>query len=77
LTFQEYEGVKPPLVGFAVKLTGDPAQIVAGRAVNVMLTGSKGLTTMVIALLVAGLFEMQDAIEEVSTQLTISPLIGG
>jgi hypothetical protein len=76
LTFQEYDGVKPPLAGCAVKLTGDPAQIVAGRAVNVMLTGSKGLTTMVIALLVAGLFEMQVGMEEVRTQLTISPLTG-
>jgi hypothetical protein len=77
LTFQEYDGVKPPLAGCAVKLTGDPAQIVAGRAVNVMLTGSKVLTTMVMALEVAGLFEMQVAMEEVRTQLTISPLAGG
>jgi hypothetical protein len=76
LTFQEYEGVDPPFVGCAVKLTGDPAQIIAGRAVKVMLTGSNGLTTMVIALLVAGLFEMQVAMEEVRTQLTISPLMG-
>jgi hypothetical protein len=36
------------------------------------LTGIKGLTVMVIVLLVAGLFVTQLIREEVSTQLTIS-----
>jgi len=64
------------LVGWAVKVTDDPAQIVAGADVNVILTGRFGLTTITIEFEVAGLFEMQTVKEEVRMHLTTSPFTG-
>ena len=40
------------------------------------LTGSKGLTVMVMAFEVAGLFEIQEDIDEVKIQVTMSLLAG-
>ena len=42
----------------------------------VILTGSKGFTTIVIELEVVGLLEMQAVIEDVSTQVTTSLFTG-
>jgi hypothetical protein len=59
-------------VGWAVKVTEDPWQIMAGTEVRVMLTGRSGFTVIVIAFDVAGLFEVQTVFDEVSTQVTTS-----
>ena len=61
----------PPFTGVAVSVTGVPAQ--TGLAVTeiVMLTGSSGLTVMVIWFDGAGLFIAQVALD-VSTQDTTS-----
>jgi hypothetical protein len=64
------------LTGVAVKVTEPPWQKGFEDATMEILTGWFGTTIMVIALEVAGLFEMHVAIEEVRTQVTISPLIG-
>jgi hypothetical protein len=56
----------------AVKVTWVPWQTGLAEAVMETLTTFKGLTVMVIVLLVAGLFVTQLTREEVSTQLTAS-----
>jgi hypothetical protein len=63
-------------VGVAVKVTEFPAQTGFWDGATRTLTGRFGLTIIVIPLEVAGLFEMQAVIEEVSTQVTISPFTG-
>jgi hypothetical protein len=65
----------PPLVGVAVKITEVPAQIAPeGEAVILTLTGTDGLTAIVIAFEVAGLPDAQIA-EEVITTVTTSVLV--
>ena len=44
LTFHWYDGVNPPPLGFALKVTEPPAQKGFCEAVIVMLTGTSGLT---------------------------------
>ena len=66
----------PPFVGVAVKVTEAPAQTGFWDGETFTLTGSKGLTVMVMAFEVAGLFEMQVVIDEVKTQVIISLLTG-
>jgi hypothetical protein len=66
----------PPLEGVAVKVTEFPAQTGFCEGVTFTLTGSNGLTVMVMAFEVAGLFEMQTNSEEVRTQVTISLFVG-
>ena len=63
-------------MGWAVKVTGDPAQIVDGVEVRVMLTGRLGLTVIVMTLEVSGLFIMHPVIEEVRIHLTTSLFSG-
>jgi hypothetical protein len=76
LTFHWYAGEAPPLEGVAVKVTVDPAHTGFCEGVTFTLTGSNGLTVMVMAFEVAGLFEMQTNSEEVRTQVTISLFVG-
>ena len=59
-----------------MKVTDDPAQIVAGAEVNVTLTGKFGFTTITMEFDVAGLFEMQTVFEEVIVQVTTSAFAG-
>jgi hypothetical protein len=47
-TFHWYDGVVPPLVGVAVKVTLVPAQIVVAEAEMLTLTGKFGLMVTVI-----------------------------
>lgn len=69
-----YEGVVPPLVGVAVKVTLVPEQIaVPGDALTVTLGVTFGDTDIVAAFEVAGLPETQGKLE-VITQVTISLL---
>ena len=74
-TFHWYEGVVPPLVGVAVKVTEVPAHTGLAEAAIEMLTGRLGLTVMVTILEVAGL-PVGHAAFEVRTQVTASPLAG-
>ena len=61
----------PPWVGVAVKVTEVPAQIApAGTAAMLTLTGSIGLTVMVIPAEVAGLPLVQMAFDVNSTVIT-------
>jgi hypothetical protein len=76
LTFHWYAGEAPPLEGVAVKVTVDPAHTGFCEGVTFTLTGSNGLTVMVMAFEVAGLFEIQLDIEEVIIQVTMSLLAG-
>ena len=62
----------PPFVGVAVKLTLVPEQIVVADAVILTLAATLGLTTIVIALEVAGLPVTQLAFD-VITQVTVFP----
>ena len=62
-------------MGWAVKVIGDPEQIVAGVDVNVILTGSSGFTIIRIWLLVAGLLVVHVS-DDVSMHDTKSPFIG-
>lgn len=52
-TFHWYDGLVPPFVGFAVKVTFAPAHIVVALAAIVTLGVNNGLTVMVIVLLFA------------------------
>ena len=63
------------MFGVAVKVTEVPAQTGFADAAMVTLTGSFGLTVMVIVFEVAGLPVAQVALE-VSTQVITSPLTG-
>ena len=77
LTFHRYTGFEPPLTTLAVKQTLVPWQTTTeGFAVTVTLTGRLSLTVMVIALEVAGLFDVQTVIEDRRMQVTISPFNG-
>ena len=73
-TFHCYEGIVPPLVGVAVKVTLVPEQIVVALAATLTLTGKLGLTIIVTPTLVAGLFVAHVALE-VNTTVTTSLLI--
>ena len=55
LTFHWYEGVDPPFVGVAVKVTEVPAQTGFAETATEILTGSNGFTVMVTVFEVAGL----------------------
>jgi len=63
------------LTGVAVNVTGVPAQTGLADATMVTLTGSNGLTVMVIALDVAG-FPVAQVRFEVRIQVITSPLTG-
>jgi hypothetical protein len=63
-------------VGVALKVTEAPAQTGFWDGDTLTLTGCKGLTVMVMAFEVAGLFEMQTNNDEVKTQVIISLLTG-
>ena len=58
-----------------MKVTEVPAQTLFAEAAIDTLTGNNGLTVMVMALDVAGLPEIQVALE-VKTQVTASPVAG-
>ena len=75
LTFHWNEGVDPPLIGMAVKVTDDPGQKGLEDAVMLIPACKPVLTTIVIELDVAGLLIGQ-AIFEVKSHKTISPLLG-
>lgn len=68
-------GASPPLVVVASKVNDPPSQI-ADDVVEAMITlaANEELTSMVIGLEVAGLFEAQLALD-VKMQVTISPAI--
>jgi hypothetical protein len=59
-------------MGYAVKVTGEPAQTGFASGEMVILTARLVLTTMTIEFEVAGLFEMHMVKEEVSKQVTTS-----
>ena len=65
----------PPLTGAAVKVTGLPSQTGLVDGDTVMLTGSIGLTNVIMVLEVVGLFSAQEIVE-VSSQFTWSPSCG-
>jgi hypothetical protein len=68
LTFHWYDGAAPPFTGVAVKVTEVPAQMVsAGEAAIVTLTGTAGVTDIVIVLEVAGLPVTQGAFDDIVT----------
>jgi hypothetical protein len=75
-TFHWKKGVVPPFIGVAVKVTLDPAQTGLAFAAIVTLTGRFGLTSMVIPLEVAGLFDMHTVSEDVSIHVITSPFSG-
>ena len=64
------------MTGVAVKVTGVPSQTVSAVAETLTLTGRFGFTTIVIALEVAGLLEMQTVSDEVRMHMTKSPFDG-
>jgi hypothetical protein len=72
-TIHWYAGETPPLTGMAVKVTGVPSSTGFPEASMETLTGSTGFTVMVTVLEVAGLPEIQVALE-VSTQVITSLL---
>ncbi len=63
------------MTGVAVKVTEVPEQTGFAEAAILTLTGNDELTVMVMVLEVAGLPDVQVALE-VNTQLTASPLTG-
>jgi hypothetical protein len=68
LTFHWYDGVAPPFTGVAVKVTEVPAQTgSAGEAAIVTLTGTVGVTNIVIVLETAGLPVTHGAFEVIVT----------
>jgi len=75
-TFHRYDGVVPPFVGVAVKITGLPAHTGFKEGVIFTETGNNGSTTIVIEFDVAGLLEVHTTIDEVSIHITTSPLLG-
>ena len=72
LTFHWYEGVVPPLVGVAVKVTLAPEQIVVAVAPTLTLAGKFGLTVMVTVFDVAGELVKQGLAFDVITTVTKS-----
>ncbi len=74
-TFHRYTGVNPPFVGTAVKVTEEPTQTVVAGVEIITLTGSNGLTIMVIVLEMAGLISVQVSLD-VSSHVTRSLLAG-
>ena len=79
LTCHWYDGLDPPLVGIAVKLASDPAQIVVDPVETVTLAGRFGFTVIVIPALVAGFPAIQatalEVIITVTTSLLARPLV--
>jgi hypothetical protein len=75
LTFHWYDGVNPPLVGVAVKVTGVAAQTELVEASIETLTGRLEFTVIVTVLDVAGLPVAQVA-SEVRITVTWSLLTG-
>jgi hypothetical protein len=75
-TYHWYEGVEPPLVGVAVKLTLVPAQMISSASDETIdtLTGRFAFTVVVFPALVAGLPVAQVALE-VSTTVTVWPFV--
>ena len=67
----------PPLVGVATKVTGIPEVEQIAVVFDVILTDGviKGLTVIVILLLVAGFPVAQGVIFEVSNTVTTAPLL--
>ena len=73
-TFHWYDGVAPPFVGVAVKVTEVPEHIVLPGFAIILTEGTKtGFTVIVILLLVAGLPVAHGAALEVNITFTISP----
>ena len=75
LTFHWYWGDAPALTGVAVKVTPVPAQIGLADGVMDMLTGSSGVTVMMIAFDKEGV-PVAHAALDVSSQVTASLLTG-
>ena len=67
----------PPFVGVAVNVTEAPAQTGFWDGVILTLTGSSGITTIVIIFEVSGLFMMHPVIDDVNMHLTRSLFTGG
>ena len=74
-TFHRYDGVVPPFVGVAVKITGLPAHTGFKEGVIFTETGNTGLTIMIILFEVSGLLEAQVS-TDVRIQETWSPVTG-
>lgn len=73
-SFHWYDGVVPPLVGVAVKVTEVPEQIVLPGFADILTAGTTVvLTVIVIPLLVAVIGDAHEALL-VITQVTTSPL---
>ena len=75
LTIHSYIGDVPGFVGVAVKVTGTSSHTGFAEAEIFTLTGTKGITVIVIGFEIAGLPVTQGAFE-VSVQVTWSPLFG-
>jgi hypothetical protein len=73
-TFHWYDGVEPPLVAVAVKVTEVPAQIVVVGVEMVTDGADDAVTVMVIAFEVAVVGDAHDAVE-VMTHVTTCPLV--
>jgi hypothetical protein len=73
--FHWYEGVVPPFTGAAVNVTEVPGQTVVAEAEIDTLTGTSGLTVIVMAFDVAGLPVGQTALD-VSEQVITLVLAG-
>ena len=72
-TYHAYEGPVPPLTAVAVKLTGDPAQLVS--LLVVMLTdGTTVVVMVIITLLLAAVLLVAQVAFEVRTHQTESLL---
>jgi hypothetical protein len=74
-TFHWYEGVVPPFIGVAVKVTNDPGQKGFDEATMVTPAGRFELTIIVITFDVAG-FPVVHCAPEVRIQRTRSPFAG-
>ena len=75
MTFHWYEGVDPPLVGVAVKVTEVPEQTGFAEAATETLTGNNGFTVMVTVFEVAGL-PVGHVAFEVKTHAMVFPEVG-
>ena len=74
-TYHSYDGANPPFVGVAVNVTDVPWQTGLTDGAMDTLTGKAEVTTIVMALEVAG-FPVGHEMLDVITQVTTCPLMG-
>ena len=65
----------PPFVGVAVKVTLEPAQIVPAGFAAIDTDGTIVLVTVIVIALDVTVFDVTQVSEDVSTQVTTSPLV--